>query len=121
MPEREAVFIQMLKKNDNTSLYKLNPPIENNGHWMSGFVGEESIEYIVISPCHSPGRMAQSLVHSTISTSNGVIVVQLDAIGSYMSYDHEAILRGMGYTLVDAPKIEQEIVGNPMRVLRLED
>jgi len=119
---REATFLQSLNASGAAALYKLDPPLEVGNDWSSGFVGEKYVDYIVIvSGSLTAGRISNTLVFSTIAMSNNVRMVALDAMCSSRQEDQALVLKELGYTLVETPKIEAEVVGNPMRIVRLED
>ena len=120
MPEKEAVFIQTVGYN-GAKLYRLNPPFECRNDWSSGFVGERLLEYVVLAP-FSNIRVSNTLIFSTMAMGDGVRMVALDAMCGSIYKDHERALAEIGYTLVETPKIEREIVAtNPLRIVRLED
>ena len=120
MPEKEAIHIQWV--GSNGILYRLIPPMEIRNDWSSGFVGEKFVEYVVlvrVLPEH--GRTSHTLVFNTIAMGDSVRIVALDAMCSSRQEDQALVLKELGYTLVETPKIEAEVVGNPMRIVRLED
>ena len=119
----EATYLQRLNQSGTSVLYKLDPPLDVGNSWSSGFVGERYVDYIVVTLGHpSAGRRSNALIFSTVAMSNNVRMVALDALYSCIASSHPEVLFYLGYRLVEhVPKIEAEVVGNPIRIVRLED